>query len=275
MIELLDELMEELDHQWCKGDFPNSILTDLIPRIAPDETDREEIICELCAADLEWRWRASEALAKDSLNLSTGFEHEMNSLQASPALSGWGDQSIVPQRPKAADYEHLLGDNSDLKQRMILAEWTARGLHGDKPELESFTKLFPADAHWEKRLQTALDAVSSLRAIVKYKEHQEFSRFVPPRFEIGRQGRDEDPPLAWVADRNKLVVADLETTCLSRKQLAVLRIAENRVRISNISKNVSLDSQSEVLRPGADLCRALPCEIEIGEATLLMRSVQT
>ena len=98
----MDALLDRLDFLWKDGLAPdlNELLTDVHDPVAR---------AELCAADLEWRWRS----------------------QGSGPIMAWS----------ASNYQAMMGTAWSLpacRQLLIDAEWLARSAWGDKPHIDHF-----------------------------------------------------------------------------------------------------------------------------------------
>lgn len=234
------EILDELDQQWAAGGCPD--LQSLLAQVPANEP---ELIQELCAADLEWRWR----------------KHADGNL--SP-----GDDSL-PAKPIAADYRILLGDqwdDPDCRRNLLEAEWCARSIWGDTPDVDQFATQMPMQADWNSSLARELAALVPLQATLTSRSlKQPISVRVNHDFIVGRQGAGEPKAPAWIAQTARLIVANSHYRVISRDQLRVRRTRLREVELSNISRVIAGTWGDHHLEPGQSARLQLPTSIKVGE----------
>ena len=219
------EILDQLDRQWTSGGCPDlSALIAKVPAIEP------ELIWELCAADLEWRWRMHAQKDADCRD------------------------DFLPATPRAADYRRLLNDqwnDPNCQRNLIEAEWCARSIWGDSPDVEDFSKSLPTIADWNSRLGNTLNALVPLEAnLTSRSMKRPFDFRVSHDFIIGRQGLSEPKAPAWVEATSRLIVANSHYRVVSREQLKVRRTRLREVEVVNVSKVISGTWGGQHLEPG-------------------------
>ncbi len=241
------DLLDKLDSQWQLGSRADlSALLEMVP------TDhRREMCVEICAADLEWRWRTSAA--RHQLNQTFEGEHLSN-------------------RPRSVEYIRYLGglwDDPDCRRRILEAEWSVRSVWGDSPDVDSFATQLPDRVDWHLELEHLLDGIAPLIISVDRNPEPLVCR-IPSRFVLGRQNSDEPSPPAWIASSNRMIVKEIEYRNLSREQIRFRRTRAQEIELSNISANVGVLLHCGTLLPGQRERVATPitiaidqCEIEI------------
>ncbi|TWU07499.1 hypothetical protein [Stieleria varia] len=226
------DLLDQLDQSWIAGGPVD--LAELLSRVSADDSTLAQ---ELCAADLEWRWRADS-----------------------------------PNKPSARVYASLLGrhwDDAECRRNLMEAEWCVRCVWGDAPDVDEFAKALPERLGWSSDLSrqlhalvpwtTTLSGASMKRPVVIQVNHD---------FVIGRQGAKEPQAPSWIASKKRLIVANSHFRIMSRDQLRVRRTRTSEIEITNISKTAPFDSEQAQLQPGESIRRPLPTAISIGEVNL-------
>ncbi len=244
-MELLDRKLDELDECWGDETTGSRCLQHIVRSLPSELENREDVIVELCCADIEWRWRS-----QNKWFAATSPLIDPNSTQP---------QSMIPL------YEGILnelGDRPDNRRRLMLAEWRARSAWGDCPDLSEFVQASGFDQSASESLLEELDALAGLRVRIEM-DDAIFECQVVGEFEIGRQNINEPLPPKWLVDENRLLVARLEQTEVSRRQLVVCRTRVNEVEIRNVSRNVSIAIQSDVVSPGDCVRARLPVAFKL------------
>ena len=93
--------------------------------------------------------------------------------------------------------------------------------------------------------------------------------------ELGRREPSEPPPFARLkrTDRDRLIVAELTETAISRKHLTVELVGEQSVRLTNESaKNSVVLAGGQRLAPGEQCVLALPVTCEMGTKVIQLES---
>lgn len=237
-----DDAFDLLDQHWSSGD--GIALPPLLETLDVGETPS---IIELCAADLEWRWRTY-------------------------AEGGGSPVHGLPRRPFAKDYRELVGQlwSMEIHQRNLLeAEWCARSVWGDQPDVFTFAEPFAQWSGWTDELSAQLNRLRPMTAAVDgpgFKQPQALA--ITHDFVIGRQGADDLPALSWDEMNNRLVVAAPTYRRISREQLRVRRTRIAEIELSNISRSVDGSWGQHYLAAGASMRLPLPCKIGIGSVKL-------
>jgi hypothetical protein len=246
-MELLDPLLKELDDQWTKGLVPD--ISALLHRAGyPQVTS----CIELCAVDLEWRWRWTSGDATRQVPPST---------------------VALPARPVAHDYRSLILEHWHIREcrlQMMEAEWIARGVWGDQPNVESFLDVWGVDGVTPELLMKSLEKVAPLFVNVLHEGLCVFTAAVSSEFIMGR--RQDDEPLSphWMPTRQRLVVAELTDTKCSRNQAQLRRTRMNEVFVANLSQKVEMRLGSYILRPQDGCHLPLPLHIAVGDVRLVL-----
>ncbi|GAB5406312.1 MAG: hypothetical protein Aurels2KO_45430 [Aureliella sp.] len=251
-MELLDRKLDELDECWGTASDGAVCLQEIIDDLPDGCEDRDELVIELCCADMEWRWRSGR-----NCFVGTTRPDDPDATQSHSMLSIYDV------------YLDQLAGREDHRKRLVLAEWRARSAWGDCPDLSDFVQASGFDDSVCESLQEELDALAGLRVRIEMDdavlEHQ-----VVGEFELGRQNVQEPTPPSWLADKNRLLVARLEQTEVSRRQLVIRRTRMNEVEIANVSRNVSVAIRNSIITPGDRIRAALPIafKLQSGKVTL-------
>ena len=59
-MDVIDDAVAELDRGWQARPYDEECLKRLLEAVPVTEPQREAVLVELCAADMEWRWRTSQ-----------------------------------------------------------------------------------------------------------------------------------------------------------------------------------------------------------------------
>jgi hypothetical protein len=258
-------------------------LQSLLDEVPEDGRQSAAIRVELCAADLEWRWRCTRD-AELLERTSTGQVEapQPTAIKKRPLAKtaadtdGMSTQLVtLPQRPSAKDYAFLLGHVWELeawRAQLQLAEWKARSALGDQPDLIEFTGL-SSQADWNELLLEALEEIAWLRVTLDDMLTPTVCRRMPPEFVMGRQFRDEAPPPTWLADERKLVVAARTDTNISRQQILVQRTQVFQLNITNLSSKVPIRIDDKVLPAHASVQLEMPVRIAFAGLKVIMDAV--
>lgn len=230
------DLLDQLDRQWLAGGPAD--LRALLNAVSPDDDESSR---ELCAADLEWRWRvATERNAGD-----------------------------FPARPRGHDYADLLADHWHLiqcKRDLLEAEWCARCVWGDAPDVDQFASRLPTIENWTSHL------IAQLQTLVPWSIDLSSSSLKRPMrltasgdFVIGRQGAKEPAAPAWSAKTSRLIIANAHYRVISREQLRVRRTRTRQLQLTNVSKTTLYRSEDIRLQPGESTQVEFPCTLSVGE----------
>ena len=225
-------LLDRLDSLWKDGVAPNlgEFLADC----------HDPVVCaEICAADLEWRWRSPER-SPDT---------------AWPAIA----------------YEALLGDTWDLpacRQLVIDAEWLARSAWGDKPHIDHFIAHHQLSESQCGSLWEKLDQVVLMKLIVGHNSKNVLEFTVPQELTLGRQNLWEPPSPAWIPDARRLVVADIQQRNISRKQLGIRRVRVEEIELVNFSERRALKIDIYEIAPGGTMSVFLPFVFRFNSLTI-------
>lgn len=217
-----DALLDRLDFLWKDGLAPN--LNDLLAG-CHDPMAR----AELCAADLEWRWR----------------------VQGLSPITAW----------PASNYQAILGDAWSLpacRQLLIDAEWLARSAWGDKPHIDHFVAHHQLAESQKGSLWKKLDQVVQMKLIVGCSSKNVFEFSVPFDITLGRQNSWEPSSPAWLPDTGRLVVADMQQRNISRKQLGLRRVRVEEIELINLSERRALKIDIYEIAPGGTMNAFLP-----------------
>ena len=233
-----EKLLQRLDMQWRLRCIPN------LPEMLREYSNREfEGPVELCAADLEWRWRTAEMrLTSPSTNA-----HD------------------IDRRPKAEAYAPLLGDHWSLapcKQRMLEAEWIVRNAWGDSPSIDCFARQNELEESVIESMIGQLNLISTVAITVSHPEG-EIELFDQHSLTIGRQRMREPASPTWIPEKKRLIVANKAHTNISREQIRLRRVSAWYFEVKNISESVSLKLAHGVLRAGESIQARLPYEFSI------------
>lgn len=224
------DALDQIDSQWRSGTRPN--IAPVIERLRGDGDPGTCI--EVCAADLEWRWRTAHQRSEQS-------------------------------GPHACEYASLLAElwnEAENRRRMVEAEWLARSGWGDQPDLRQFSQTLPDQTELPAGLLDKLAAFSQLTVVVANLDGRELiAHALPSRFVIGRQARHEPPPPAWLSGPRRLIVAGSQDRSLSRHQIAVTRTRLHEVELENTSRSVDIELAAGPLGPGANARMATPLNI--------------
>jgi len=241
----LDELLIRLDSQWMLCEVPK--LVDFLSELPETEHDAKT---ELCAADLEWRWRMSE-----------NHQLQRNLVAAND----------ITLRPSACEYSRLLGESWDrevCRQQMTESEWIARSTWGDKPHVGEFVGQDPFRLSLTESLVEQLDLVAPMRLRVERGNEIIFEIGNLNTLTIGRQRRSEPAAPAWVPESRRLVIADLAENAFSRDQCLLKRVRAREIEMTNLSAKNALTISFCVLGPGESFHFPVPLEFSINNFNL-------
>ena len=268
-MDLIDVLMEQLDEHWSEPVQTPEFLPELFHQVPQNHDDRDEIICELCAADMEWRWKTA---SKHSFQMHP-FDHaKALTSEVSGSLLA---QTELPKRlsakPTAAEYfafPEVSGCAANWLQELVMAEWqTVRNHHVD-PDIRTYRRLWREDADWNSRLSLLLGKLAPLFATVTRSGQVCMRQILPVRFCIGRQKLGEPAVPCWNSLERRLALADGKQKSLSRSQFQVERISLKRVTLRNGSSAVSVPFGDTKLCPGEVVELTLPVTIDIADMVL-------
>jgi hypothetical protein len=240
-MEAVDLLLKELDDHWENG---------LAPDIVKMLSRAGSASVELCAADLEWRWRRSRHTGTAS-----------------------GLAAILPERPAAVDYQALIPELWRIREcrlELIESEWIARSVWGDEPHVESFLKLWAADGVTAEALMRKLGAVSPLFLSVFRDGFCKLTIPAPAEFIIGRRKSDEPPAPAWIPDTRRLLMAEGTDLKISRNQASVRRTRIREVYIENLSAKAELPLGSRTLRPRSHCHLPIPLQVAFNGVQIVL-----
>ncbi len=249
------DMLDELDGLWRRGQRPD--LRQLLARLKYDgDTD---LCIELCAADLEWRWRAMADKSDRSRRAANAWALSV-SLADSPA------------GPHASEYAPLLEGlwlDPSCQARMIEAEWLARSQWGDRPDLLHFLEAYPHLIEIKDELAEQLNQLAQLTMAVSKDDKPLLSLYLPARFVIGRQNRGEPAPPVWLPNQARMIVSSSDDRSLSREQMTVRRTRTHEIEIANSSRNVAISLENGTLSPGNST--RVPTPVAISLAGLCLR----
>lgn len=237
------ELIDDLDRQWSGGVPPD--LPSLLDRVPSGEDWLKE---ELCAADLEWRWRLHAKLRSEKV------------------IGG------LAARPGADSYRSLLGDrfgDCECRRNLLNAEWNARSLWGDEPDLDEFAKQMPDHADWGERLQLQLYHVDPLLAVLTGRQLGEpISIRIGRDFVIGRQASGEPEAPTWIEESGRLILANAHYRVMSRNQLRIRRTRCSEVELTNLSQMIGGRFGKHQIGPMENARISLPFSVTVGEISI-------
>jgi hypothetical protein len=208
---------------------------------------QSETAIELCAIDLEWRWRVGTT-AKASCKKSL--------------------QKGLPVCPFAEDYRVILGEcwNAiDMRQRLMIVEWGVRNVWGDRPDTDVFQLRFPEDMDVRQKLESHLDSLLPLNVSVLKNGSLIMQSKVPARFQIGRQRREEPTSPTWVNSTSRLLIAKSEERQISRKQVQIRRTRRGEIEITNAPGSFCVRLDLSILEPNQISRFTLPVELRFGD----------
>lgn len=248
------DFFDRLDLHWKSRnqDDIRSIL-----RSAENDGQPSEVCIDLCAADLEWRWR----MAAGPQGCWT------------PGPLGESESMLTPT-PAAKDYQPLLGplwQTPDCRKQMLGAEWLSRSQFGDRPDVDQFADSVPSfewDTQW---LADLLDTVAFLQIDFHNVHTLVLTCPGPSEFTIGRATRDEPSAPAWNAEQRRAIIANVDYRQLSRTQLQVRRVRLEEIEVTNISKSAPVQLSLGFLEPGQSQRCFLPFRITFDQCTLQIR----
>ena len=228
----MDALLDRLDFLWKDGLAPdlNELLTDVHDPVAR---------AELCAADLEWRWRS----------------------QGLGPIMAWS----------ASNYQAMMGTAWSLpacRQLLIDAEWLARSAWGDKPHIDHFVAHHQLAESQRGSLWEKLDQVVQMKLIVVSNSKKVLEFTVPFDITLGRQNPWEPSSPAWIPDTGRLVVADVQQRSISRKQLGLRRVRAEEIELINCSERRALKIDIYEIAPGGTMNAFLPFVFSFNNLTI-------
>lgn len=245
---VIDAMVAELDRVWQIQPYDEEAFKRLIASVPTQGPEREPALVELCAVDLEWRWRLSlQKPLADSTN------------------------ETIPRRPSARDYEGLLGSvwtNVNWRRELVLAEWRARSALGDQPLVEDFLDRNTQDVCNEDVLQEVLEEIAPCRGKVYVNTEQITTFRLPPHFVLGRQHLNEPVPPVWLPESQKLVVAPANELRISRLQIELHRTQVEHFTLLNVSSKVAIEFEGRQLAPLESKRLIAPFSVGILDVTL-------
>jgi len=243
------DFFDRLDAHW-KSRNADDIRVILKSAELQGESPRDRI--DLCAADIEWRWRTRTGpLGTEPLKAAR-----------------------ITAVPRAKDYQSLLGPLWDLpecRKRLLESEWLARSQLGDRPDVDDFARQIPENETWSDELADLLNTVAPLLITFHEGHTTELSCPAPSRFVIGRGNRDEPDAPAWNAKERRAIVANTDYRRLSRTQLSVRRVRLEEIELKNISKSAPTELSFTSIHPGQTLRCNLPLRITFDRFALNIR----
>lgn len=247
--QLASKLLDDVDRTWSSGVAAN--LGELLAQVPAGSA---ELRVELCAADLEWRWRSASA------ERATG----------SPSCTQ------LPAKPTAHDYHRLLAeywDDLNWRRTLLEAEWCARSLWGDAPDVDVFASQLPTQTQWHLQLAEQLHALSPIEATVTDAKHPEPRVLrVSHDFVMGRRQLGESEAPAWLGASRRLLIANEDVRELSRRQFRVRRTKAYEIEITNTSKN-RVDVGFRSLAAGEWMRTPLPFAFAVGDLRVMLDRV--
>ncbi|MEM1227106.1 MAG: hypothetical protein AAGJ40_15515 [Planctomycetota bacterium] len=235
------DILDEFDQQWAQ--FNGAHLKQFIERVP---TGHDDLVQELCAADLEWRWRTKTN---------------------APPLAF--DDGGLPSKPTANDYRSLLGGawaRACCRQQLLEAEWCARSIWGDAPHVDGFAKQMPEVHDWKTVLSRKLNDIVPLHVELR---HQSGTSSMAARVShdlvIGRQTSHEPVAPVWVESSARLIIAGAQDRRISRQQLRVRRTRLREVELTNVSTSTGGWWGEYRLDPGESTCIPVPTSIHVGD----------
>jgi len=171
------DLFDRLDAHWKSR---NSDDISALSKAAETSCESTDVRIDLCAADIEWRWR----------------------IRSGPLGIDTANAECATAVPLAKDYQPLLGSLWTLpnsRKRLLEAEWLARSQFGDQPAVDEFARQMPEYETWPDELAGLLDTVAPLQMTFHDGHTLVSSCPAPPRFVIARSTRDEPDAPAWNA----------------------------------------------------------------------------
>lgn len=239
----LEALLAKLDLDWTQGNPSFDIL------IAKAKTLGINAVLELCAADLEWRWRK--------------FGNKKIGRADSTPLT-------------ARDYwPHFVGLAEDTNSRLAIlqTEWLARSKWGDRPRIDAFLKDNEYGQANRSTMLESLNVVANFELTLSSHSPNPFSIPLPVQLVIGRQMIEEPSPPIYSPETNRLILWPLEQVMVSRKQLRLERSRAFELRITNISDSRSIEINGQLLNPLKAQYLWMPSDITIAEVPVRIRSI--
>ncbi len=236
------EFIDRFEDAWTKNPYPNPHKW-----LSSVDYQNTDLAIELCAVDLEWRWRI-QAIAE---------QHEKK-----------GVQNDIPLCPVAEDYRSVIGDLwkvDEMRQRLVMVEWGVRNMWGDRPDTDSFLSMFPDDESWQHQLEAQLDALLPLDVSILKNGGLVMEMHVPARFHLGRQKKEEPSPPAWVNSTARFLIAKGEERQISREQVQVRRTRRGELELRNAAGPFTVQLDFDFLKPNATARFALPIALRFGD----------
>lgn len=233
------DLLERLDEQWSAGSP-----ADLPALLHQVPTDQRHVSQELCAADLEWRWRSDESPADETF----------------------------PANPRADDYAAMLeGQWQDIQcQKNIMeAEWCARCVWGDAPDVDEFAARLPTLDNWSTELTRQLHSLVPWTIELTSPSLKHPVAFgASGNFVVGRQGRGDPPAPAWVEKSDRVIIANSHFRIISRAQLRIRRTRVREMEMTNVSQTTRHKLGNTTLFAKESTRLSFPCSISVGEVNM-------
>lgn len=252
---LLDQL-ERVDRSW-REHHPTDVcrLVDQLASRLP--IDR---LAHLMAADIEWRWRDSPGGYRLAAEVS--------------GLRGFGKDFKPRSVEQYLDRFPQLRDHPATSLQLVCAEFIARSRWNDPPTVTSFEDRFPALSGIRAAVTQALDDVAYWSARVYVDDAKVDTFLLGDQVEIGRQHRDEPPPIHFARESKRLVIAPHEHRSISRQQALVRRIALDRVELTNTGKNNKLTHNGRPVPPGMPTIVHLPSHLRMENLLVILHLEQ-
>ena len=240
----LDAVLDSYEGLWVNGPSPPNLIEFAQSIPAQQEVSESELHAfwfELATIDMEMRFRTGKR------NLRRN--------------SGWYAEHFAPQRMSEQSLEDLT-----LQEMVIRCHW------GDRPQIAAFVhEHYPdrtSDFHdrYAARILDRIDSEFPMEAVVTVDDEQgtqsESGKKHPPRTEVhlltpcivGRQKSSEPAPVRLCrdaeTDHHRLIVVDRKRDSVSRMQLALKRLAVDRLQVTPISTKISTLVDGARLAPG-------------------------
>lgn len=240
----LEGLLLELDDQWSKR---GACRFDTL--IVKAQSLGMKAVVELCAADLEWRWR----------KLGFNKERPGNAVQIAardyhPYLETWWNQT-------------------ECQIAMLQAEWLARSAWGDRPRIDAFLqgKEHPPTAR--RDLLDYLNVAAKLELAVSNNQQTKLSLPMPSSFVIGRQRVGEPTPPLFIPASDRLIVWPVDEVQVSRDQLRIERVCAFELCVTNISTNCPVTIDGQVLDPKKSQHISLPFFFAVADMSVRVYAI--
>ena len=230
----IDAVCDRFEMAWRSGNA-TQIEDHLGAWPARSDVERRVLTRELVAIDLEHRWRNSQQCVGADADEST-VDYVAN------------DLSRFPMQPRLEDYlvvypELSIQGRSQLD--LIATEYRVRQLWGDRPHYREYVIHFPrmhADLIKSELRQIALDLTPEITVFVHHPSQLVFSTDLNAPLELGRQQQNEPPAYCRTTANgaDRVIVAPLKKTSVSRRHLYLDVVAKDRIEVTNLSTKWAL-----------------------------------